>query len=85
MVLQGAVLVAVIKPDEWRTPAKDLPVQRYVLSATKPQVLQVPPGYCTANMDLTGDALLLICSSGRIEDAKADDFRFPADYWRIAS
>jgi hypothetical protein len=48
-------------------------------------VLQVPPGYCTASVDLGGDAILLICSSGRIQDAKSDDFRFPSDYWKVVS
>ncbi len=84
-VLQGNLLVAVVKPNKWRNPAKDLPVLRYVLSAVKPQVLHVPPGYCTASVDLSGDAILLVCSSGKIQDAKTDDFRFSPDQWKIVS
>jgi len=85
-VLQGEMLLAVVRPDRWSTPARDLPVQCHVLSASKPQVLHVPPGYCTASVDLAGGAILLVCSSGRIEEAKTDrrdDFRFAPDYWKI--
>ncbi len=82
-VVAGTVLIAVVRPDQWDSPNRDLPVQPYVLCASKPQVLHVPPGYCTASMGLTGNAILLICSSGSIQNAKADDFRFPPDYWRI--
>lgn len=82
-VLHGVVLLAVVRPDQWECPARDLQVQRYVLCASKPQVLHVPPGYATGNADLTGGGILVVFSSGKFEDSKADDFRFPVDYWSI--
>ena len=82
-VVQGEVLVAVVQPDDWQSPRRDLPVARYVLSAANPQVLHVPPGYATGSVNVTQDAILLIFSSGKIQDAKTDDFRFPVDYWKI--
>jgi len=78
------VLIAVVKPDRWDFPSRDLPVHSHVLCGARPQVLHVPPGYCTNSLDLAGGSILLICSSGKIQDAKDDDFRFPAGQWRIS-
>lgn len=82
-VVQGTSLIAVVRPDEWQSPASGLPVERFTLSAAKPQILCVPPGYATGSINLTADALLLVFSSGKIEDAQADDYRFPIDTWSI--
>ena len=81
--VQGEVRVAVVEPDDWGSPASDLPVNRYTLSAGTPQVLHVPAGHATASAGLTDDAILLVFSSGRIEDAKSDDYRFPVDIWDL--
>lgn len=81
--IQGTVLVAVVEPDDWTSPARDLPVQRFVLSAAKPQVLHVPAGYATGSVAMSEDAILMIFSSGKIEDAKDDDHRFPVGMWQI--
>jgi dTDP-4-dehydrorhamnose 3,5-epimerase len=82
-VVQGEGLVAVVRPDDWRRPSKDLLVTRYALSAGSPQVLHVPPGHATGSVNLTPDTILMIFSSGKIEDAKRDDFRFPVEQWPI--
>jgi dTDP-4-dehydrorhamnose 3,5-epimerase-like enzyme len=81
--IQGTVLLAVVRPDSWDFPASNLSVERFVLSAAKPQVLCVPAGYATGSMGLTADAIQMIFSSGRFEDAKSDDYRFPVDTWPI--
>ncbi len=81
--VQGTSLVSVVRPDSWSAPTGELPVERFVLSAARPQVLCVPPGYATGSTSLTGDAVLLIFSSGRIEEAKVDDYRFPLDTWPV--
>ena len=82
-VVQGTSLIAVVKPDHWQSPASNLPVERFVLFAARPQILCVPPGYATGSTNLTGDATVMIFSSGRIEDAKTDDYRFAVDTWPI--
>ena len=84
-VVQGTSLIAVVRPDEWQSPARDLPVERFILSAAKPQILFVPPGFATGSINLTADAVLLVFSSGKIEEAKTDDYRFPADTWPITA
>ena len=82
-VIRGEVLAAVVRPDEWSSPRRDLAVARFTLSAANPQVLHVPPGHATGSVQLTPEAILMIFSSGKIEDAREDDFRFPVDYWPI--
>lgn len=81
--VHGTVLIGAVKPDRWEHPASNLPVERFVLSSEKPQVLHVPPGFATGSVSLTSDALLMIFSSGNIEDANMDDYRFPVDIWPI--
>ena len=79
--IQGTVLIAVVEPDNWERPTSSLPVKRFVLSSAKPKVLHVPAGYATGSMSLCANSILMIFSSGKIEDAKIDDYRFPVDTW----
>jgi dTDP-4-dehydrorhamnose 3,5-epimerase len=83
-VVQGVVLVAVVKPDRWDHPASNLPVERFVLSSLKPSVLGIPPGYASATMALSSDAILSVFSSGMFEHASLDDHRFTVDTWPVA-
>lgn len=82
-VVAGKSLIAVVAPDDWSQPARDLPVTRFKLSADTPQVLHVPPGYATGSVNFSPDTVLMIFSSGKIEDVAGDDFRFPVDQWPI--
>ncbi len=82
-VVQGSMLIAVVRPDHWELPASSLSVSRWVISALKPQVLHVPAGHATANVNLTDDAILLVFSSGRTSESVEDDFRFPSDTWTV--
>jgi dTDP-4-dehydrorhamnose 3,5-epimerase-like enzyme len=81
--LTGALMVAVVAPDDWENPSMDLPVKRFILSALKPAILHVPPGHANASLMLTQDALLGIFSSGKIENAVEDDWRFDVDTWAV--
>lgn len=82
-VIQGKALVSVVRPDDWDNASPNLPVERFTLSAENPQILCIPPGHATGSMMLTPDAILMIFSSGKIEDASRDDYRFPKDSWPI--
>jgi len=82
-VIHGEALIAAVEPDDWKRPRADLPVLRYTLSGTNPQVLHIPPGYATGNVNVAADTILMIFSSGTIENAKTDDFRFAVEQWPI--
>lgn len=79
--IQGAAVVATVKPDDWSNPSEDLDVTRFVLSGSTPSVLRIPPGYANGFMTLTDDAMLLIFSSSTLEESLQDDFRYPARFW----
>ncbi len=83
MAMTGNMIVSVVAPDNWENPSRDLPVQPYTLSAYKPAVLHVPPGYATTSIMLSSEALLGVFSSGKIENATKDDWRFTTDTWEI--
>lgn len=82
-VLKGTVLVAVVKPDDWTLPSSNLPVERFVLSESKPRVLHVPINHATGSMALSEDAILVIFSSGHIENTMNDEYVFPVDTWSV--
>lgn len=82
-VVKGTVLVAVVKPDDWTLPASNLPVERFVLSECKPTVLHVPVNHATGSMALSDDAILMIFSSGAIENTINDEYVFPVDTWSV--
>jgi dTDP-4-dehydrorhamnose 3,5-epimerase-like enzyme len=83
MAVSGAAVVGAVKIDNWEKPSKDLPVERYVLSSKKPQVLYIPPGYANGFMSLTSDLKLMFFSTSTLEESSTDDTRYDARYWDI--
>ena len=81
--VSGEYLVGVVQPDDWNTPSSAAAVQSFKLSASQPQILEVPPGCATASMALCAGAMLMVFSSGGIDTAGEDDFRFPPDSWPL--
>lgn len=79
--LAGCLVLAVVKPNNWQAPSQNLEIRRFTLSFDHPALLHVPPGHAFASMMLTPDALLGVFSTGKIEDAASDDFRFAKDTW----
>lgn len=79
--VQGATVVAAVAIDNWEHPSKNAQVHRYVLSAQKPAVLYIPPGYANGFMSLTTDARLIFFSTSTIEEGRNDDVRYDAHYW----
>jgi dTDP-4-dehydrorhamnose 3,5-epimerase len=81
--VEGTVLVAVVRPDDWQSPNARVPVSKFVLSASNPRILALPPGHATAIMGLSAQSALLVFSNFGIAEAASDDYRFPADCWAI--
>jgi dTDP-4-dehydrorhamnose 3,5-epimerase len=75
-VTKGAVKLAVVQM-EGDTGAT------HILSATKPQILWIPPGYYNGFRTLTDDAQIIFFSTVTMEEAKDDDYRKPADTWEL--
>jgi len=81
LVVRGAAIIATVKIDNWVVPSKDVPVQRFVLSAQKPIVLFIPAGYANGFMSLTEGAQIIFFSTSSLEESKGDDVRYDAYYW----
>ena len=81
IAVDGAALVCAVKIYDWSSPSKDAPVHRFVLSATKPAILHIPPGYANGFMALTPNAKMICFSSAALEESCNDDIRFEAHYW----
>jgi dTDP-4-dehydrorhamnose 3,5-epimerase len=81
--VSGAAVVGAVKVDSWDAPAKDLHVERFVLSAHKPAVLFIPPRYANGFMTLTSDLKLMFFSTSTLAETQGADFRYDARYWDI--
>jgi dTDP-4-dehydrorhamnose 3,5-epimerase-like enzyme len=79
----GSAVVGAVHIDDWENPSRDLPVERFVLSAKKPSVLYVPPGYANGFMSLTDDLKLMFFSTSTLEQSAGDDFRYDSRLWNI--
>lgn len=79
----GAAIVGAVKIDNWKNPSKDLPVERFTLSARKPSVLFIPPGFANGFMSLTDDLKLMFFSTSTLEESADDDIRFDSRLWDI--
>ncbi len=80
-VVTGAALVCCVRIDDWTDPSSDAEVHRFVLSAAKPAALEIPPGFANGSMSLVADTTLCYLSDTPIEQASADDYRFPSRRW----
>jgi dTDP-4-dehydrorhamnose 3,5-epimerase-like enzyme len=83
MAVTGAAVVGAVRIDDWEKPSRDLPVERFVLSAQKPAALYVPSGYANGFMSLTADLKLMFFSTSTLEQSSGDDVRFDSQYWPI--
>jgi dTDP-4-dehydrorhamnose 3,5-epimerase-like enzyme len=77
----GSAVVAAVKVDNWETPSRELPIERFVLSARKPAVLYIPSGYANGFMSLTDDLKLMFFSTSTLEESMGDDVRFDSRWW----
>jgi dTDP-4-dehydrorhamnose 3,5-epimerase-like enzyme len=80
-VTSGSFVICVVKIDDWKSPSIDLPVEKFILSANKSQVLKISAGYATGIKALDENSKLMVFSSNTLEDASKDEYRFEADMW----
>lgn len=81
LAVAGSALVCCVQIDDWESPSPELEVRRFVLSARKPAILRVPPGYANGFMTLTEDSKLIFFSTSTLEESLGDDVRFGARLW----
>lgn len=82
-VTSGAALLSAVLIDDWERPSPSLAPVRWVLSAAKPSVLYIPPGYANGFMSLGDDTRLMFFSTATLEESVKDDVRFDARFWNV--
>jgi len=80
-VTAGSALLVAVEIDDFAKPSKDSKVHRFILSAKKPSILYIPPGYANGFKVLEKDTKIIFFSTLSLEESKKDDYRFPYDYW----
>lgn len=81
MVVSGSAIVAGVQMSDSQAPDKNAKVERFVLSARKPNVIFIPAGYANGFRPLENGTKIIYLSTSTLEESKGDDYRFPADYW----
>lgn len=80
-VAKGSAIFAAVKLENIGSPSKNQNVNRFILSDKKPQILFIPPKYAHGFRPLENDTRIVFFSTSSLEESKADDYRFPSDYW----
>ncbi len=80
-VVKGKILLCAVHLTDNVSPSKDENVYKFELSATKPQVIYIPPSFANGFMNLTKDARVIFFSTATLQESLQDDYRFPSDYW----
>ena len=80
-VPSGRALVGAVVLDDLVAPSKQNKVQKFILSADKPEVLYIPGGYANGVRSLEAGTKIIFFSTATLEESKNDDFRFSVDYW----
>ncbi len=83
LVVSGSAIIGAVNIDNWEHPDKDARVYRFVVSAHKPAVVYIPPGYANGAMSLASDTVLMYFATDTMEQTKNDDVRYDARYWDI--
>ena len=77
----GSAIVAAVRLDDPAQPSRRAKVHRFVLSDRQPQTLHIPEGYANGFRPLEPGTQMLFFSTATVEESRADDYRFPYDYW----
>lgn len=80
-VAYGSIILCAVPMDNKTNPDKNAKVERYIISAKKPQIVFIPAQYANGFRVLEDNTQVLFFSTSTLEQSKGDDYRFPADYW----
>jgi dTDP-4-dehydrorhamnose 3,5-epimerase-like enzyme len=82
-VASGSVILGAVPLSDTIHPDRSAKVERVVLSAKKPQIVFIPPGFANGFKALENNTQILFFSTSTLEESKGDDYRFPFDYWGL--
>lgn len=76
----GSFKIKLIAPDHWETPAKNLPILEFILTANNLNVLHIPPGFISSIQATEKNSTLLVFADYELGALK-DEYRFPTNYF----
>lgn len=80
-VVEGKILLCLVKLTNTKEPSKKVKVKKIVLSTEKPQIIHVPAGYANGFKSLAKNSKVIFFSTSSLKESQKDDYRFPYDYW----
>ena len=79
--VKGSFTIALVKPDDWDNPSKDLSAEIIHLTDSDSQILCVPEGYANCIKAGENDAILLVFSGETLPEAYNDSWRYDSNLW----
>jgi dTDP-4-dehydrorhamnose 3,5-epimerase len=79
--VKGSFTVALVKPDNWENPSKNLPAEIIHLAENDSKIVCVPEGYANCIKAGENDAVLLVLSGKTLPEAYSDSWRYDSNLW----
>jgi len=80
-VAVGSFVIAWVKVDDFDNPSPTLQPGHIILSADKPGILSVPPGYANGIKSLSPDSILIIYSNLDLKQSEQDRWSYDSSLW----
>lgn len=79
--VKGEFTLAVVKPDNWKSPSGDLVAEVFNLSDSDSKIIYVPEGYANCLKAKRNDSILLVFSGKELPEAYSDSWRYDSSMW----
>ena len=79
--VKGSFTLAVIKPDDWENPSKELKAEIFHLAESDSKIICVPEGYANCLKAGVEDAVLMVLSGKTLPEAYSDSWRYDCNLW----
>jgi len=67
--------------DNWENPSKIQKLEKFKISANKPEVLHIPKGYINGFKAIENNSTILIFSDYKLNEIADDNYRFDKNLW----
>ena len=79
--VKGSFTIAIVKPDDWNNPSKDLRAEIIHLTEGDSKIISVPEGYANCIKAGVDNAVLLVFSGKPLPEAYNDSWRYNCNLW----
>lgn len=79
--VRGKFTIALVKPDNWENPSKQLRPDIYQISENESKIVYVPEGFANCIKASEKNSVLLVFSGKKYEEALEDSWRYDKELW----